>query len=191
MKPKPAPIHCPVPRPTRFHAAASNVRSDKSPNRMAPRKSKSNRRRCKPSDRSCKDAKSASFLLRAVAKHTRNQRSLTTRHETRASYKTLNSRKSALFREFHEFRVRGAHACAEQPVQIPTAQQQPVQLQRRFVFQRALFRVPQDRPRAEKAVVAGRPDVPPPDVPGPGAQLPRSFLLQSAVSDTKAERRSQ
>ncbi len=183
MKPRPAPIHCPAPRPSRFHAAASNVRSDKSPNRMAPRKSKSSRRRCKPSARSCKDANSASFLLRGVAKHSRNQRSPTTRRETRAWYKRLNSLQRTHF--------LWDGACAKRPAQIRTAPAAPVLLQGRSLFQRALFRGPRDRPGVEKAVVAARPGVPPQGVPGPGAQLRRSFPLQFAVSDRTQEQRPQ
>ena len=110
------------------------------------------------------------------------------RRAAQAWYKTLNSRKSALFGEFH---VRGAHACPEQPVQIPVAQQPSVQLQGRSLFRLALFRGPRDRPRAEKAAVVARPDVPRQGVPGPGAQLPRSFPRQFAVSDRKQEPRTQ
>ena len=183
MKPRPAPIHCPAPRPSRFHAAASNVRSDKSPNRMVPRKSKSTRRRCKPSDRLCKAANSASFLLRAAAKHSRNQRSATTRHETRASYKKLNSLQRARF--------LWDRADAKRLAQIQTAPAAPVLLPERSLFQRPLFRGPRDRPGVEKAVVAAQPDVPRLGVPGPGAQLRRFFPPQFAVSDRNQEQRPQ
>ena len=93
-KPRRAPIHCPAPKPSRCRPDASNARSDRSPNRMAPLKSRSSQHQYRPSAHSCTVASPANFLLRAAAKRSRNRLSQTKRHRDRAWYKKLNSRKS-------------------------------------------------------------------------------------------------
>ena len=84
MKPTLAPIHLREPRPIRYCAGVSSVRSDKWPSRTVLPKSRSIRSRYKPSGRRCKDANCASVRPRAVARRNRNRRSRAIRHRDRA-----------------------------------------------------------------------------------------------------------
>ncbi len=67
MKPTPAPIHLREPRPIRYCAGVPSVRSDTWPSRTVLPKSRSIRRRYKPSGRRRRDANCASVRPRAVA----------------------------------------------------------------------------------------------------------------------------